>query len=175
VRGVRLHWYFPHGGAPRPRDDMRKIIEKVSPYGWHVANHVGGSGLVDYYDFIAAIEAPVVIDHMGRIDIAEGLNGGAFRRLLRLLDRGNVWVKLSGSDRITKHPHSYEETLPFSRALATHAPERIVWGTDWPHPNHKPGEVPNDGQLTDLIAEIAPDARTRQRMLVENPTKLFGF
>ena len=86
-------------------------------------------------------------------------------------DGDAVGVKLSGSDRITKHAHSYEETLPFSPALATHAPEHIVRGTDWPHPNHKPGEVPNDGQLTDLIAEITPDART----LVDNPTKLFGF
>jgi 2-pyrone-4,6-dicarboxylate lactonase len=139
--------------AVRPRDEMLKIIEKASDYGWHVANHVGGSGLVDYYDFIAAIEAPVVIDHMGRIDINEGLNGQPFRRLLRLLDRGNFWVKLSGADRITKHPHSYAEA----------------------HPNHKPGEVPNDGELVDLIAQIAPDTRTRQLMMVDNPARLFGF
>ena len=175
VRGVRLHWYFPNGGAPRPRDEMRAIIAKVSPYGWHIANHVGGSGVIDYYDFLAAIEAPVVIDHMGRIDTDEGLNGQAFRALLRLLDRGNVWVKLSGADRIAKSPHAYAEAIPFARALAVHAPERIVWGTDWPHPNHKPGAVPNDGALTDLIAEIAPDAKTRQRMMVDNPTRLFGF
>ena len=175
VRGVRLHWYFPHSGAPRPREEMRAIIEKVSPYGWHIANHVGGNGIVDYYDFLAGIEAPVVIDHMGRIDIGEGLNGRAFRTLLRMLDRGNVWVKLSGADRITKHAHSYAEAMPFAQALAKHAPERVVWGTDWPHPNHKPGEVPNDGELVDLIAQIAPDSRTRQLMMVENPTKLFGF
>ena len=175
VRGVRLHWYFPNGGAPRPRDEMRAIIAKVSPYGWHIANHVGGSGVIDYYDFLAGIEAPVVIDHMGRIDTDEGLNGQAFRALLRLLDRGNVWVKLSGADRIAKRPHAYAEAIPFARALAVHAPERIVWGTDWPHPNHKPGAVPNDGALTDLIAEIAPDAKTRQRMMVDNPTRLFGF
>jgi 2-pyrone-4,6-dicarboxylate lactonase len=78
VRGVRLHWYFPgHLGAPRPRDEMLKIIEKASAYGWHIANHVGGNGLVDYYEFITSIEAPVVIDHIGRIDINEGLNGKA--------------------------------------------------------------------------------------------------
>jgi predicted TIM-barrel fold metal-dependent hydrolase len=154
---------------------MRQMIEKVAPYGWHIANHVGGSGMADYYDFIASIEAPVVIDHMARIDIAEGLNGAAFTALKRLLDRGNAWVKLSGADRITKHPHSYEEAIPFARALAAHAPERIVWGTDWPHPNHKPGAVPNDGELVDLIAEIAPHERTRRLMLVDNATKLFGF
>jgi 2-pyrone-4,6-dicarboxylate lactonase len=175
VRGLRLHWYFPHGGGPRPREDMQKMIALAAPYGWHVANHVGGHGMADYYDFIAAIEAPVVIDHMARIDIAEGLNGEAFTALRRLLDRGNVWVKLSGSDRIVKEPHSYAAAVPFARTLAMQAPERIVWGTDWPHPNHKPDAIPNDGELVDLIAEIAPDERTRQLMLVDNPTKLFGF
>jgi predicted TIM-barrel fold metal-dependent hydrolase len=175
VRGVRLHWYFPHGGAPRPRGEMLEIIDKASDYGWHIAHHVGGSGMVDYYDFIASIEAPVVIDHMARIDIDQGLNGPAFTALKRLLDRGNAWVKLSGADRITKEPHHYERAIPFARALAQHAPERIVWGTDWPHPNHKPGEVPNDGELVDLIAEIAPDTKTRRLMMVDNPTRLFGF
>jgi 2-pyrone-4,6-dicarboxylate lactonase len=175
VRGLRLHWHFPHGGGPRPREDMQKMIALAAPYGWHVANHVGGHGMADYYDFIAAIEAPVVIDHMARIDIAEGLNGEAFTALRRLLDRGNVWVKLSGSDRIVKEPHSYAAAVPFARTLAMQAPERIVWGTDWPHPNHKPDAIPNDGELVDLIAEIAPDERTRQLMLVDNPTKLFGF
>jgi 2-pyrone-4,6-dicarboxylate lactonase len=173
VRGVRLHHYFPHLGAPRPRDEMRKIIELVSPYGWHIANHVGGRGIVEHYDFFASIEAPVVIDHMARIDVGDGLNGEAFRVLLRLLDRGNVWVKLSGADRITKQPHSYADAVPFARALAKHAPERVVWGTDWPHPNHD--AVPNDGELVDLIAEIATDERARRLMLVDNPAKLFGF
>ena len=173
VRGVRLHFYFPHLGAPMPRDDMRKVIALAEPYGWHIAIHVGGDGIVEHYDFITSIEAPVVIDHMARIDVSQGLNGRAFSVLRRLVDRGNVWVKLSGTDRITKEPYPYADAVPFARALAAHAPERVVWGTDWPHPNHK--AVPNDGELVDLIAEIAPDERTRHRMLVENPAKLFGF
>ena len=173
VRGLRLHFYFPKGGAPRPYSEMRKVIELAEPYGWHIANHVGGNGLVEHYDFLTSIEAPVVIDHMARINVAEGMNGKAFTVLKRLLDRGNVWIKLSGADRITKQPHSFADAVPFARALAAHAPERIVWGTDWPHPNHT--AVPNDGELVDLIEEIAPDAKTRQLMLVDNPTKLFGF
>jgi 2-pyrone-4,6-dicarboxylate lactonase len=173
VRGLRLHFDFPKGGAPRPYSEMRKVIELAEPYGWHIANHVGGNGLVEHYDFLTSIEAPVVIDHMARINVAEGMNGKAFTVLKRLLDRGNVWVKLSGADRITKQPHSFADAVPFARALAAHNPERIVWGTDWPHPNHT--AVPNDGELVDLIEEIAPDAKTRQLMLVDNPTKLFGF
>ncbi len=173
VRGVRLHFHFPHLGAPMPREDMRKVIALAEPYGWHIAMHLGGHGVVDHYEFITSIEAPVVIDHMARIDVGEGLNGKAFSVLRRLLDRGNIWVKLSGADRITKQPYPYADAMPFARALAAHAPERVVWGTDWPHPNHK--AVPNDGDLVDLIADIAPDEKTRQRMLVDNPAKLFGF
>jgi 2-pyrone-4,6-dicarboxylate lactonase len=135
--------------------------------------HVGGNNVVDLYDFITAIEAPVVIDHIGRIDIAEGLHGKAFSVLRRLLDRGNVWVKLSGTDRISKQKYPYADAIAFPRDLAAHAPERVVWGTDWPHPNHN--AVPNDGDLVNLIAEIAPDERTRKLMLVDNPAKLFGF
>jgi 2-pyrone-4,6-dicarboxylate lactonase len=172
VRGVRLH-FFPRLGAPMPRDDMRKIIEMVEPNGWHIAIHTGGNGLLELYDFIRSIDAPVVIDHIGRVDVGEGLRGQAFSVLRRLLDTGNIWVKLSGTDRIAKQKYPYADAVPFARDLAAHAPERVVWGTDWPHPNHN--AVPNDGELVDLIAEIAPDLRTRQLMLVDNPAKLFGF
>ena len=129
VRGIRLHFHFAHLGAPMPRDDMRKIIAAVAPYGWHVAMHLGGQGVVEHYNFIASVDAPVVIDHIGRVDVAEGLNGAAFSALRRLLDRGNVWVKLSGTDRITKQKYPYADAVPFARALADHAPERVVWGT----------------------------------------------
>jgi len=173
VRGLRLHFYFAHGGKPEPREDMRQMIELAAPYGWHVAIHCAGDGIIEQYEFITSIEAPVVIDHIARVNVGEGLKGRAFSVLRRLLDRGNVWVKLSGTDRITRQPYPYADAVPFARDLAAHAPERVVWGTDWPHPNHK--AVPNDGELVDLIAEIAPDARTRQLMLVDNPAKLFGF
>jgi predicted TIM-barrel fold metal-dependent hydrolase len=172
VRGVRLH-FFPRLGAPMPVADMRRVIELVEPYGWHIAIHTGGDGIVDLYDFIRSIDAPVVIDHIGRVDVGEGLKGKAFSVLRRLLDAGNIWVKLSGTDRITKQPYPYADAVPFARELAAHAPERVVWGTDWPHPNHT--AVPNDGDLVDLIPQIAPDAKMRQLMLVDNPTRLFGF
>jgi 2-pyrone-4,6-dicarboxylate lactonase len=172
VRGVRLH-FFPRLGAPMPQADMRKVIELVEPHGWHIAIHTGGDGLVELYEFIRSIDAPVVIDHIGRVEVGEGRNGKAFSVLRRLLDAGNVWVKLSGTDRISKQPYPYADAVPFARDLAAHAPERVVWGTDWPHPNHT--AVPNDGDLVDLIAEIAPDAKTGQLMLVDNPAKLFGF
>jgi 2-pyrone-4,6-dicarboxylate lactonase len=173
VRGLRLHFYFAHLGHARPREDMLKMIALAEPHGWHVAIHCGGNGVVELYEFIRSIDAPVVIDHIARVDVGEGLHGKAFSTLRRLLDTGNVWVKLSGTDRITKQPYPYADAVPFARNLAAHAPERVVWGTDWPHPNHK--AIPNDGELVDLIAEIAPDEKARRLMLVDNPTKLFGF
>ena len=130
VRGVRLHFFGGHLGAPKPREDVLQIIEKVAPYGWHIQIHTGGHGVLDLYEFIASIEAPVVIDHIGRIDIAEGLQGKTFSVMRRLLDRGNIWVKLSGTDRITREKYPYADAIAFPRDLAAHAPERVVWGTD---------------------------------------------
>jgi 2-pyrone-4,6-dicarboxylate lactonase len=111
---------------------------------------------------------------MGRVDGAEGPDGRAFNALRGLLDTGKVWVKLSGADRVSKQKPPYRDAVVLARALARHAPERVLWGTDWPHPNSH-GGVPNDGTLVDLIAEIAPDDSTRQRMLVDNPAEFFGF
>jgi predicted TIM-barrel fold metal-dependent hydrolase len=173
VRGVRLHFRFPHLSEPMSREDMRRVIELAEPYGWHIALHLSGDELLEQYEFICSIVAPVVIDHVGRSDVTQGRNGKAFSVLRRLTDRGNIWVKLSGTDRITRQAYPYADAVTLARDLAAHAPERVVWGTDWPHPNHK--AVPNDGELVDLIAEIAPDERTRRLMLVENPARLFGF
>ncbi len=113
VRGVRLHFISAHLGPPQRREDMLRIIEKVAPYGWHIPIHTGGHGLLDLYEFITSLEAPVVIDHIGRIDIAEGLKGKTFSVLRRLLDRGNIWVKLSGTDRISKQKYPYADAMPF--------------------------------------------------------------
>jgi len=172
VCGARFH-FFSHLGAPTPYDEIRAVIDRIAPLGWHVAIHVGGQGVLEQSDFIASIRAPVVIDHIGRIDIREGLDGKAFVALRRLLDRGNVWVKLSGTDRITREAYPYRDAVPFARTVASHAPDRVVWGSDWPHPNHT--AVPDDGALVDLIAAIAPDDTIRRRMLVDNPAALFGF
>jgi predicted TIM-barrel fold metal-dependent hydrolase len=171
--GVRFH-LVPHLGAmPRP-DDLRAVMRLVAPHGWHVAIHVFGKELLESLDFIRSIEAPVVIDHMGRVDGAEGPDGKAFNALRGLLDTGKVWVKLSGADRVSKQKPPYRDAVVLARTLARHAPERVLWGTDWPHPNSH-GGVPNDGTLVDLIAEIAPDDSTRRRMLVDNPAEFFGF
>ena len=172
MRGVRLH-LVPHlGGYPEPAT-IKSIVRRVAPYGWHIAVHVFGKDLLANLELIKSIEAPVVIDHMARVDVREGPDGTAFVALRRLLDRENVWVKLSGADRNSVEQPPFRDAVALARLLAEQAPERVVWGTDFPHPNVR--IMPNDGMLVDLITEIAPDEATRHRMLVTNPATLFDF
>jgi predicted TIM-barrel fold metal-dependent hydrolase len=124
----------------------------------------------------------VVIDHIARIKPAEGLDQAAFQLLLDLMKEKHVWVKVSGADKICNtNVHSYfglpfVEVIPFARAVIAAAPDRIIWGTDWPHSNNfAPGRTPNDGDLVDLLAAFAPDEAVRKRILVDNPAALYGF
>ncbi|MFL6934721.1 MAG: amidohydrolase family protein [Xanthobacteraceae bacterium] len=172
VCGVRLH-FVSHLGPYPARDDVRAVMRLVEPYGWHVEVHVYGKDLLANLDFIAAIKARVVIDHIGRVDVREGPDGPAFVALRRLVDAGNVWVKLSGTDRVSQQEPPFRDAVALARILAEQAPERILWGTDWPHPNVR--RMPNDGELVDLIPEIAVNETTRRRMLVDNPAEFFGF
>ena len=165
--------FMPHLGNP-DLAVVRAVIARVRPLGWHIAIHVAGNGLVEMEQFIGGIEAPVVIDHMGRPDLQAGPEGPAIEALCRLLDSGRVWVKLSGADRLTQQRAPYTDALPIARRLAAHAPERILWGTDWPHVNLD-GPMSDDAALVDLIPQIAPSAAMQQKMLVDNPTEFFGF
>ncbi|WP_235022804.1 amidohydrolase family protein [Amycolatopsis alkalitolerans] len=173
VRGARLH-FTPHlGSAPSP-ETIQAIVGKIRPYGWHLALHVAGEGIAEHEDMVRSLPLTVVIDHMARVDLRQGLGSKAVTALLRLLDTGSVWVKLSGADRLAVHPPGMRDSAALARLLAEHAPERVVWGTDFPHPNTH-GFMPNDGDLVDLLTEIAPSPAARERLLVTNPTRCFGF
>jgi 2-pyrone-4,6-dicarboxylate lactonase len=172
VCGVRLH-FVSHLGPYPARDDVRAVMRLVEPYGWHIEVHVYGKDLLANLDFIAAIKARVVIDHIGRVDVREGPDGPAFVALRRLVEAGNVWVKLSGTDRVSQQEPPFRDAVALARILTEQAPERILWGTDWPHPNVR--RMPNDGELVDLIPDIAVNETTRRRMLVDNPAEFFGF
>jgi predicted TIM-barrel fold metal-dependent hydrolase len=173
VCGARFN-FMPHlGGKPDP-ETIKAVIALVRPHHWHIAIHVAGTGLVENEAFIRSIEAPVVIDHMARLNIAEGVNGPSMAALRRLIDTGRVWVKLSGADRLSVEGPPYRDVVPFAQALASHAPERVLWGSDWPHVNLH-GPMPDDGDLVDLIGLIAPSEKARQLLLVDNPTACFGF
>ncbi len=173
ICGARLN-FLPHLGPGPSPEAIDRIVSLIRPFGWHLAVHVSGSGLLDVADRIRRLELPVVIDHIARVDIREGSEGAAFQMLLRLLDTGKVWVKLSGTERISAVPPPFSDAVALAQIVAEHAPERVVWGNDWPHPNIK-GFMPNDGDLVDRIPEIAPTETLRRKMLIDNPEKLFGF
>jgi 2-pyrone-4,6-dicarboxylate lactonase len=172
VCGVRFNFLSHLGGHPDPRA-MQSVMEMVRPYDWHIALHVTGQDLLRYAEFIASIEARVVIDHMARPNLNHDL-ASCRDTLFQLLDSGRVWIKLSGADRISKAGAPYHDVLPYALSLATHAPERMLWGTDWPHVNLH-GPMPDDGTLADFIAELAPSDELQYRILTGNPEELFGF
>jgi predicted TIM-barrel fold metal-dependent hydrolase len=171
IQGVRFS-FMPHLGFP-DLDAARAVIARIEPLGWHVAVHVAGSGLLEMTDFIRSIPAPVVIDHMARPDIAEGLDGPVITTLLRLLESGRIWLKVSGAERLSKSHAPYDDVAPIVRRLVAHAPERLLWGSDWPHVNLH-GPMPDDGDLVDFLGRVTTE-QVRQKILVDNPTAFFGF
>ncbi|MGY6251023.1 amidohydrolase family protein [Bosea thiooxidans] len=171
--GVRFS-FLPHLGGEPDLDLVREVIAKVKPFGWHVAIHVAGHDIVRHAPFIRSIDATVVVDHMARPPVAEGADGPATTMLRSLIDKGNIWAKISGADRLSKEGPPYRDAISIAASLVRHAPERIVWGSDWPHVNLH-GPMPDDGELVDLLAQVVPDEAVRHRILVDNPKELFGF
>ncbi|MEV6344232.1 amidohydrolase family protein [Actinoplanes sp. NPDC051851] len=173
VCGARLHFLDHLGGAPDPTR-IRTSLDTIAEMGWHAEIHVQGLGIVEHAPMIAAIRSRVVIDHMARVDLHDGVDGPAVRALSRLLDRGNIWVKLSGADRVSLSGPPYHDAAALAALLVDRFPERVLWGTDFPHVNIT-GPAPDDGLLVDLLTEMAPTESLRHRLLVTNPTDLFGF
>ena len=172
-RGVRFH-YMQHLKASASIEDVAAFGQRLAMFGWHLQIHMQADRIAELTPAIRRSPVPVVIDHMGRIDASLGLEQPNFLALLRLLDDPNVWVKVSGCDRATRQGPPYADAVPFARKLvATHG-DRVVWGLDWPHPNHR-GPIPDDGALVDLIAEMAPSESARQALLVDNPQRLYRF
>jgi 2-pyrone-4,6-dicarboxylate lactonase len=173
VRGARFN-FVPHlGGAPQP-EVFDRIVDMVAPYGWHIALHLDANDLTEHLDRFVRLPMPFVIDHMARIRAERGLQDPAFVNLLRLREVSQAWVKVSGSDRISCSKRPFADALPFVRALIEAIPSRLVWGSDWPHPNVA-GDMPDDGELVDAFFTACPDPQVRQQILVDNPARLFGF
>ena len=139
--------------------------------GWHLVLHLDAEDLVEHEGFLRALELPFVIDHMGRVAAGEGLEQAPFKRLLGLLENGLAWVKVSGAERVSTVLGDFADALPFAAALVAAAPDRVLWGTDWPHPNVR--EMPDDGGLVDLIPRFARNEALRELLLVNNPTRLY--
>jgi 2-pyrone-4,6-dicarboxylate lactonase len=172
VRGVRFTFVAHLGGVP-DFDMMRRVIDRIAPLGWHVTMLIDGPDLISFADLVRAIPVPVVIDHMGRAKAAEGVTQPSFQLLLELVGRANFWVKVSGPERSSAAGPPYYDAVPYAQALIAAAPDRVLWGTDWPHLNL--AQVPDDGDLVDLVPIIAPDPVQRRKLLVDNPARLYGF
>lgn len=172
VRGVRFS-YVGTPGAGMALDE--RLVARIARLGWHAQVHVAGDQIVGLADRLLALPCPVVIDHMARIPAAWGVDCEAFQTLLRLVDTGRVWVKLSAPMRLsTEALPPYSDVCPFARALVERATERMLWGSDWPNVNFA-GVVPTYAQLLDLLYDWAPEASQRQRILVDNPAHVYGF
>jgi predicted TIM-barrel fold metal-dependent hydrolase len=169
VRGVRFNFVRHLGGAPDP-DVFRRVIDRVTPLGWHVVLHLDAPDIAELAPMIAALPLTAVIDHMGRAPATAGIEQPAFQALLALARREHVWVKVSGAERIAAPP--FRDAIPFARALIAVCPDRVLWGTDFPHPNLK--HPVDEADLVDMLQEYGDEAAL-QRLLVDNPARLYGF
>jgi predicted TIM-barrel fold metal-dependent hydrolase len=174
IRGLRFSLHEPRT-AVTSVDMIEPLAHRVHRLGWHVQLHLRAEQIVEMAALIEGLPCTVVFDHMARLPQPEGTRHAALRVVKRLIDKGNAWVKLSGPYLDTKiGPPRYADIKPVARALVEHAPERCVWGSDWPHPT-EPHSKPDDAEIFDLFQEWIVEEVTRLRVLVSNPAKLYGF
>jgi len=173
VRGIRFN-FLRRLVDVTPREVLAELAHRVAPLGWHVVIYFEAADLPELYDFFASLPTTVVVDHMGRPDVSQTVDGPGFGLFVRLMrENANVWSKVSCPERlsITGAP-GYDDVVPFARRLVEEFPDRVLWGTDWPHPNLR-SHMPDDGQLVDLIPRLAPSVELQRRLLVDNPQRLY--
>ena len=180
VRGVRFN-FVKRLVDSVPTHALTEIVEKIAPLGWHVVIYFEAEDLPDLYDFFSSIKTDVVVDHMGRPDVTQDVDGPEFGLFLKFMrENPNVWCKVTCPERLTKtgapaldgEQHAYADVVPFSRRVVEEFPDRVLWGTDWPHPNLK-SHMPDDGLLVDHIPLIAPTTELQHKLLVDNPNRLY--
>jgi len=171
-RGARFH-FMRHLAQGAGVEEILALAKRFAPLGWHLQIHLESTLIGEMAGALRRSPVPVVIDHMGRVDASLGTGQKAFADLLELLESRNIWVKVSGSERASRQSPPWKDAVPFAKRLVAECGDRALWGTDWPHPNLK--EVPDDGVLVDLLAEIAPSEAQRKALLVDNPKRFYGF
>jgi predicted TIM-barrel fold metal-dependent hydrolase len=172
VRGMRM--MSAKRGQHVP-NYSKEIAARVNEHGWHIQFYPHGTDIVEYADKLLALPNTIVLDHFASIPAAGGIDQPAVKAVLKMLDSGRVWLKLSGPMRCTSEPPPYPSVTPLAHVFVKHAPERMVWGSDWPHVNLDGMVMPNDGDLLDLLLEWVPDAAVRNRILTQNANTLYGF
>ena len=173
MRGIRFN--LVQSGATTI-DMLEPLSKRVNDLGWHVQIHMLGDQIVEVAELLQRLPSPIVFDHMARIPEPAGVDHPAFALVLKLIDRGRTWVKLSSAYQDSKSgPPGYGDVSKVAQAYVKAAPERMVWGSDWPHPTEKANAKPDDAVLIDLMTDWAPDEAVRNRILVDNPAALYRF
>jgi len=173
VRGVRFN-FVKRLVDVTPREVLVAIAERIQPLGWHIVIYFEAQDLPELYEFVASLPTVVVVDHMGRPDVTQPLTAPGFELFVKLMrNHEHIWSKVSGAERLSRSgPPGYDDFVPFARRIVETFPDRVLWGTDWPHPNLKT-HMPDDGELVDLLPRIAPTQLLRRKLLVDNPHRLY--
>lgn len=172
VRGVRFN-FVKRLVDTAPKETLKQIADKIRPLGWHVVVYFEAQDIDEVAPFLNELDMTVVIDHMGRPDVSKGVYSEEFEKFINMMESNpQIWTKVSCPERLTLTPPDYSDVVPFARELVERFPERVLWGTDWPHPNMK-SHTPDDGHLVDVIPKIAPSEELQQALLVTNPMKLY--
>ncbi len=172
IRGVRFN-FLKRLVGDAPKDDYLRIAELVAAMGWHIVVYFESAELADLAPFITALPGTIVIDHMGRPEVQDGPGGDGFARVMALMQGdARFWIKVSCPERLSVTGPPYEDVEPFARRLVETFPDRVLWGTDWPHPNMV-SHMPDDGALVDMIPRIAPTEALQRQLLIDNPMALY--
>lgn len=180
VRGVRFN-FVKRLVDFTPKEELMEIAARIAPLGWHIVIYFEAVDLPELWDFFTALPTVVVVDHMGRPDVTKPVNGPEFQLFVKLMkEHDNIWSKVTCPERLSVQgpkaldgeQNAYQDVIPFARHLVDQFPDRVIWGTDWPHPNLK-DHMPDDGLLVDWIPHIAPSAEMQHKLLVENPMRLY--
>jgi 2-pyrone-4,6-dicarboxylate lactonase len=169
IRAVRFNFVKHLESVPEP-DEVMRMAERIKAMGWHLVVHLDAVNIQELSPLLLGLPVPFVIDHMARVKAADGLDQQPFKTLLELMQHDTAWVKICGGERISAGP-PFHDAVPFAQALISTTPDRVLWGTDWPHPNVK--NMPNDGALVDLFGMYTPEPAVQQKILVDNPTRLY--
>ena len=171
VRAVRFNFVKHLGGTP-DMDVFLKVLDRIKSFGnWHVVLHLDAPDIIPLSDMIKSLPLPFVIDHMGRVPGKDGVDQAPLKALLELAKLERCWIKVCGSERISLPP--YAEAVPIAKTIIDAIPDRVLWGTDFPHPN--PTHACDEADLVDLVPQFAPDPVKQKKLLVDNPARLYGF
>ena len=180
VRGTRFN-FVKRLADFTPREVLLEIANRIAPLGWHVVIYFEAVDLPELYDFFTALPTTVVVDHMGRPDVTKPVDGPEFEHFVKMMrEHSNIWSKVSCPERLSVsgpkalngEQHAYADVVPFAKRIVETFPDRVLWGTDWPHPNLK-DHMPDDGLLVDFIPQIATTPELQHKLLVDNPTRLY--